>query len=129
MDRKKEWTGGKPKMKALSIKEPWISMIANGEKTIETRTWYAPTFLYNQSFLLVGSQKPAGEFAGMAACVATLADCRIMRSSDEDAACCEVYPRAISWVLKDIQKVMPFPVKGKLCVYGVDLSQIKLILL
>ena len=113
-------------MKTLSIKEPWISMIANGEKTIETRTWYAPTFLYNQRLLLVGSKNPKGEYAGLAACVVVLKDCHPMRSSDEKAACCEKYPRAISWVLADIQKVKPFPVKGRLGFYDVDSGLIEL---
>lgn len=113
-------------MKALSIKEPWISMIANGEKTIETRTWYPPTFLYNQPILLVGSKKPKGEYSGQAACVAVVKDARMMKTSDKEAACRECYPRAISWVLVDIQKVKPFSVKGQLGIYDVDDRLIKL---
>lgn len=106
-------------MKALSIKEPWISMIANGEKTIETRTWYPPTFLWNQPVLLVGSKKPKGDYSGMAACVATIKEAHVMKTSDEVAACCEKYPNAKSWVLENIQKVKPFPVKGRLGIYDV----------
>ena len=107
-------------MKALSIKEPWLSMIVDGKKTIETRTWVAPTSLYNGNLLLVGSKKPDGRFAGKAACVVKIIDCHPMRKADEEAACCEVYPRAWSWVFSDVQKIKPFPVKGQLGVYDVD---------
>lgn len=114
-------------MYALSVKEPWISMIANGEKTIETRTWPCPAFLYNQSLLLVGSKSPKGEFSGKAACVVKFVGNHRMQKEDEEAACCEVYPRAISWVLEDVQKVKPFPVKGQLGLYWVEDRLIQLL--
>lgn len=110
---------------ALSIKEPWISMIVNGEKTIETRTWPCPSFLYRKNLLLVGSKSPKGEFSGKAACVVTFAGNREMRKEDEAAACCEVYPRAKCWLLEDVRKVKPFPVRGRLRLYEVDDSLIE----
>jgi hypothetical protein len=42
----------KIKLKALSIKEPWITLIAEGRKTIETRVWATS---YRGPLLLVGS--------------------------------------------------------------------------
>lgn len=102
-------------------------MIANGEKTIETRTWPCPTILYNGSLLLVGSKSPKGEYSGMAACVVRPTGSHRMRKDEEEAARCEVYPRAISWMLEDVQKVKPFPVKGQLGLYEVDDRLIQLL--
>jgi hypothetical protein len=44
-----------------------------------------------------------------------------MTASDEPAACCELYPDAFSWVLRDIRKIEIFPVRGKLGLYDVSL--------
>lgn len=105
-------------MKALSIKEPWITAIAEGKKTIETRTWQTT---YRGPILLVGSKKPKGPYSGLAACKATLVDCRRMTKADGRAACCQRYPGAYSWVLQDVEKVPePFYVKGQLGLYEVD---------
>ena len=53
-------------MKALSIKEPYISEIISGEKTMEYRSW--PT-KHRGDLLLCGSASPKGDYAGVAACV------------------------------------------------------------
>lgn len=113
-------------MKALSIKEPWLTMIVEGKKTIETRTWYAPISLKDKQLLLAGSKIPKGNFSGKAACIIRVDDCHIMRDEDEESACCEVYSRAISWVLRDIQRVWPVPILGQLKIYDVDDELIKL---
>ncbi len=105
---------------AMSVKEPWISMIVDGEKTIETRTWPAPTLLYSHSLLLVGSKKPAGRYSGQAACWVKVADCHPMIKADEEAACCAVYPTAFSWVLEDVTPVKPIPIKGRLGIYRLE---------
>ncbi len=107
-------------MKALSIKEPWISLIASGDKTIETRTWKPE---YRGRILLVGSKKPSGPLAGLAACRANLIDCRPMTKADEVNALCKCYPGAISWILEDIELVPePFGVRGQLRLYDVNVN-------
>ena len=103
-------------MKALSIKEPWISMIVNGEKTIETRTWYT---YHRGDILLVGSCKPVGKFSGKAACIATIVECRPMTVKDEENAGCSLYLGAVSWVLANIRPVKPVSIKGQLGIYNV----------
>jgi len=113
-------------MKALSIKQPWASLIATGLKTIETRTW--PTN-YRGELLIVSSKTqypknlPLGNcgclLLGHALCVAKIVDCRPMTKSDEKAAMCDVYENAFAWVLEDIRKLEPFPVKGQLGLYEV----------
>lgn len=107
-------------MKALSIKEPWISYIADGLKTIETRTWETN---YRGRLLLAGSKKPKGRYSGLAACMVTLVDCRRMTPDDEEAAKCLSHFGLYAWVLEDVVKLEhPFPVKGQLGLYEVDIK-------
>lgn len=103
-------------MKALSLKEPWITLVAEGRKTIETRKWKTG---YRGQLLLVGSKNPPGRYAGKAACVVELSDCRPMLKGDEKEACYEWHRGAYSWPLRNIRKVKPFPVKGRLGFYDV----------
>jgi hypothetical protein len=104
-------------MKAISIKQPWANLIASGQKTIETREWSTP---YRGQILLVSSKVPKIEPAGCAVAVANLVDCRIMTKADEVAAQCSIYPNAFAWVLQHIQAIEPFPIKGQLGLYEVD---------
>lgn len=126
-------------MKAISIKQPWAWAIANGHKTIETRTW--PT-KYRGEILIVASKTPDRKMLdwfekevgsekakelleyGKALCVANLTDCRLMTKADEDAAMCDVYDRAHAWLLEDIRKLeKTFPVKGQLGIYEVEMPE------
>ena len=93
-------------------------MIRGGSKTIETRTWETD---YRGPLLIVASKKPYGLFAGMAVAKANLVACRRMDSWDEDHACCCYDSKLYSWVLEDVVKVNPFPVRGRLGLYDVEL--------
>jgi hypothetical protein len=104
-------------MKALSIKEPWVSLISNGRKTIETRTWKTT---YRGKLLLCASRKPKSSLSGMAFAISNLVDIRLMTKEDEKEACCKIYDRAHSWFLENITPIKPFPVKGQLGLYDVD---------
>lgn len=106
-------------MKAISIKQPWANLIASGQKTIETREWATP---YRGKILLVSSKIPKIEPAGCAVAVANLVDCRVMTKADEIAAQCSIYPNAFAWVLQNVRAIEPFPVKGQLGVYEVDVA-------
>jgi hypothetical protein len=105
-------------MKAISVKEPWASLIRSGKKTIETRTWKTH---YRGPLLICASKTPELEFSGKAVCVVELVDCRVMEKSDETDACCEIYPDAKAWILRDVQLIEPFPVKGQLRLFEVDI--------
>jgi hypothetical protein len=107
-------------MKAISIKQPWANMIASGEKTIETRTWCTG---YRGPIVIVSSKSPKIEPAGFALAVAHLVDCRPMTCADETAACCRIYPKAQSWVLENIHRIPPFPVRGEIGLYEIELPQ------
>lgn len=109
-------------MKALSIWAPWIDMVVKGKKTIETRSWRTD---YRGRLLLVGSKKPEGEYAGLAACTANLIDCRRMSREDEAAARCSYVPGLYAWVLQDIKPIeAPFLVRGKLGLYEIALHNL-----
>lgn len=47
-------------MKAISIKQPWASLIAHGIKDIENRTWKCPKQYIGQRVLIHASKKDAG---------------------------------------------------------------------
>jgi hypothetical protein len=121
-------------MKALSVKNPWAWAIAHGFKTIETRTWATN---YRGPLLIVSSLKPdrilldwfikeTGQHIenqieyGKAIAVVDLLDCRPMTKADQDAALCDVYSGAVSWVLENVRPIESFPQKGQLGLYNVD---------
>ena len=106
-------------MKALSVRQPWASMIAQGTKTIETRTWSTG---YRGDLLIVSSKKPEkpGLPAGMALCVVRLTDCRPMTTHDEPAARCQCYQGAFAWCIENVRPVEQIGVRGRLGIYEVD---------
>lgn len=98
------------KIRALSIKEPYVSEIISGEKDVEYRSWkiHCP-----QDILIVGSKSPKGKYSGVAACVV-----RVSRIEGEKPY--------YDWILEDVRPVKPFPVKGKLGLYEVELPEDKI---
>ena len=97
-------------MKALTVKNPWATLIAQGKKTIETRTWATN---YRGPLLICASTNPSGSNAGHAVCIADLVDIRPMLPQDEAKACCKLYPKAKAWILDNIRPIdPPFPVRG-----------------
>jgi hypothetical protein len=106
-------------VKALSVKQPWASLIASGEKTIETRLWATD---YRGDILIVSSKEPRIEPAGCAVAVVELIDCRPMTLRDEAPAKCPIYENAVAWVLKDIRAIEPFRLKGQLGLFDVNVS-------
>jgi len=106
-------------MKAISVKQPWANMIADGSKTIETRTWATE---YRGELLIVSSRRPDIEPAGCAVATARLVDVRAMQPSDEAAAFCPWLPGLWAWVLEDVPAIEPFPVRGRLGIYEVAIG-------
>ncbi len=128
-------------MKALSVQQPWANMIASGLKTIETRKWWTP---YRGDLLICSSKRPAIEPAGAAICIVRLVDCRRLTPRDRDAAqcqdcpyagmpleewgramCCPDHPgvRFYAWVFENIRPIMPFPVRGQLGLFEVEVPR------
>jgi hypothetical protein len=111
-------TNGGAEMKrrwhVLSIHHAWATMIATGQKTIETRTW--PTS-YRGDLVMASTHQPypddPGPLRGFAFAIVTLADCRLMTAADEQAACSDYVPGLFAWVLTDPRPIQPVYVKGK----------------
>ena len=99
-------------MKALSLRQPWASLIANGRKTIETRTWRTH---YRGPLAIHASARPYDDLpTGGIIAVAWLYDCRLMEDADEEQACIALYDRAYAWLLTNVKPMPLIPCKGRL---------------
>ena len=109
-------------MKALSVRQPWASLIASGRKTLEVRSW--PT-TYRGPLLICAAKRPHGHLPiGVAVAVVEVVDCRPATSADAAAACCEIGAGEFVWVLRDPRPVEPVPVSGRLGLFDVPISPI-----
>src|SRR5262245_57524232 len=98
-------------MKALSVRQPWASLIASGKKTIEVRSWRTH---YRGPLLICAAKRPIGLGpVGVAMAVVNLLDVRRFNPDDSPAACVEATPDVFAWVLSDVRRIDPFPVTGK----------------
>ena len=121
-------------MKCISLLQPWANRIAYGSgdhrKTIETRTWSTP---YRGDLVIVSSKRPDPMSAileadgdclyGMALCVVELYDCRPMAQEDEEDAMCSWSPGRWAWCLRNVRQLDPFPVRGQLGLYEIELPE------
>lgn len=122
-------------MKALSVRQPWASLIAMGHKTLEVRSRH---LRYRGPLLICASQSRSvsdhGQLAaerhgldvralprGVALCVVNLVDSRPPQDGDERRACCPISADEICWVLDNPRRIEPFPVRGALMPFEVDL--------
>jgi hypothetical protein len=121
---------GREDVKAISLRQPWAEMIADGIKTIETRTWSTS---YRGPLLIVSSKTPdraaigawpqyCDLIGGAAVCECELVDCRPMTAADEEAACCASEPGRFAWIIRNVHRVPIQPVKGQLGLYDVELK-------
>lgn len=120
-------------MKSLSVKQPWASLLINGEKTVECRTWYTK---YRGELLICASK---GDFeledglilpGGYALGVVELYDIRRMTRADlENAFLPEEWEEdalmGYAWHVRPVRSFIPVPVKGKLNLYETDISNFK----
>ena len=103
--------GEETRMKALSVKQPWASMIASGKKTIELRSWQTR---YRGRLMICASKNPdTPPPVGCALAIVTLVYCKRATQADENAARCKVrVGRDFAWVFSNIGRINPWPVKG-----------------
>lgn len=124
-------------MKALSIKQPWAQLIAQGDKTIEVRSWVTK---YRGPLLIVASRSPIVSApledgtgtrilpVGAAICVVGLVSVRPLLFSDVEAACLSAFPPGQwAWILENPRPVRPVPVMGRLKIFEVDLDLEKIL--
>lgn len=123
-------------MRALSVKQPWAFWIATGQKTVEMRSWKTD---YRGPILICASAQRDGDFdkldpeyfpLGCAICVVTLTDIVPMTAAMADAAmpyddnsdCKDEDFPGYGWFLSEPKVICPpFPVKGKLHFYDVEI--------
>jgi hypothetical protein len=110
-------------MKAISLKQPYANLVAEGKKTLETRKW---TTKYRGDLLICSSQRPEIEPFGKALCIVELYDIKPMKKEHEEKACIKLYPGANVWFLRNLRKIKPFSVKGQLGIYDIE-TPIKLV--
>jgi hypothetical protein len=105
-------------LKALSVRAPWASLIADGKKTIEVRSW--PT--RHRGPLVICQSGGGGAVA-----LVDVIDCRPF-TVDDDAASGGVWSSglmrdgAFAWVLRRVSRLRSEPIKGRLGLYAVDES-------
>ena len=108
-------------MKALSIHQPYASLIAHGLKTIEVRTWrthYRGPFVVcasaTRASLRYTPPKHAGlEYPlGVALAIVDLIDVREGKPEDRSAAFADATGK-FAWVLANPRRVAPVKIKGQ----------------
>lgn len=114
-------------MRALSVMQPWASLIISGRKTIELRP--RPTSHRGELLICAGAKvDPRGEAfdagpTGMAIGIVRVVGCRRATLEDAGAACYrdEAGEFPWAWILADAAPLaVPFPVKGQLSLFTVD---------
>jgi len=112
------------RIKAISLhngwRAPWAEWIADGRKTIETRTWATR---HRGRLLICASRLPHGDHDGQAVCVVDLVECREMEPADAAAAMTPWHINLYAWVLANARRVKPFPVQGHQRLFNVSLFE------
>lgn len=128
-------------MKALSIREPYASLILSGVKKIETRSWktnYRGELYIHAS---LGKSSPSPEVMklvlytnpGYILCKAMLVDCIYMtneyveqmeKDNPTEYLCGDYQEGRYAWVLDDVEPVQPILVKGHLGIWNYDEKKI-----
>ena len=102
---------GRRVLKAVSVRQPFANLIADGSKTIEVRRRRTT---HRGPLLIVSSKRPDVPPAGCAVAVVNLVDSRPMTLADERAAMSKRETGgATAWVLTLIDRIEPQPVKGQ----------------
>ncbi len=128
----------RPKLscKALSVRQPWASLIACGEKTVECRSWKTA---YRGPLVICASGRDCRLEdglvlpGGVALCVVELVDIRPMTKGDLAGACMDdVTPQEQAQILKNyawhirlLHEIEMVPVKGKLHVFDVEIPLVR----
>ena len=120
-------------MRTLAVRQPWATLIAEGTKTIEVRSWKTD---YRGEILIVASGRPIkvenmdGQMETLPSqvyvCTVTLLDCRLIEAGDLKGACCDICPgEEYAWALANPRHVLPKPHKGKLNLYSTPDEEIE----
>ena len=129
-------------MKVISIKEPFTTLITNGTKKIETRSW--KTNYRGELFIHASGKSLAKEFLtndyvvdlikdldmnyGNIICRCNLVDCIYMdeeflehiKQNPTEYNVGEYKLGRYAWIIKDIEPIYPIPTKGQLNIWNFD---------
>ena len=67
----------------------------------------------------IAAKTPQSKISGKIFALAKIKDCRPMTKKDEKLACCEIYPRAYSWILEIVKIIKPIEAKGNLNIWNI----------
>lgn len=121
-------------MKALSVRQPWASLIAARIKTVELRS--RPTKHRGPLVICAGVADWSGEAVaewsrtglamprGVALCAVEVVGCRPATEADRDAAGNPPIPLdgLWAWELAHVRSVAPVPVRGALGLFDVPVT-------
>lgn len=129
-------------MKVLSIKEPYATLIATGNKLIETRSWktnYRGELFIHASGKKIDKKVLTNNYIvtlikdlkmnyGNIICKANLVDCvymdeqflKTIKSNSKEYKLGEYKIGRYAWILKDVELINPIPVKGRLNIWNYD---------
>ena len=107
-------------MIALSIKQPWANLIADGKKRIEVRSWRTRP---QRDIVLCSSRIPRIDPAGFAICLCDIIDCQPMEPGDQRFALVPWRPGAFAWTLNNIRRIPLFPIIGRLSFFSIDIPR------
>ena len=126
-------------MKALTLIQPWATLVATGAKKIETRSWYTsyrgPLAIHAAKGFPAYAREFAGEVYGNPAILpyiplgaivakAYLLDVRSTNYgiglSDKERSYGDYSPGRFAWILTNIQWLEPIPAKGALGLWEWD---------
>lgn len=142
-----------PKMRALTVRQPFASLIAYGNKTLEIRS--RRTNHRGQLLICAGANEYNGNLIdpdvpgrvvscsrylqesremspnvemfplGVAVAIVELVDCREMTPDDARRACVEYRPGLFAWEFENAVLIEPFPVTGNVGLFTVNQSLIE----
>ncbi len=114
-------------IKALSIKQPWASLIAWGDKTVEWRSWATkyrgPLFIHasGRKFIADDDDESVELPTGVIIARADLIDVRPFLPTDRAAALMRSSrPAGMAWVFANPVQLFPVSCKGKLHLWEFD---------
>lgn len=129
-------------MKVLSIKQPYASLIKNGVKKIETRSWKTnyrgEIYIHSSISKITKDIKNNKELMklfdettlhyGVIMCKCNLVDCVYMdeqfleqiKKDKVEFICGEYKEGRYAWILEDVTLVDEIPCKGKLGIWNYD---------
>ena len=117
-------------MLALSVRQPWASLIAFGAKTVEVRSWSTS---HRGPLLIHASGRDVDADgitlpAGYAIATVEVVDVRPLTEADLEAACLEEMPEGpcFAWVMRDAREIEPAPCKGRLNLWESDIVPVPL---